>query len=60
MTIWRMRIACWMMKATGTRSKYVLPIASPRQQWLHERASLLRLYVHTNTVLVFVVNIDEP
>jgi hypothetical protein len=42
MTIWRMRIARWIPKATNTHSKYVILIAFPLQQWLHERASLLR------------------
>jgi hypothetical protein len=39
MAIWRMRIACWIPKATYTHSEYVILIAFPRQQWLHERAS---------------------
>jgi hypothetical protein len=42
----RMCIACRMNKAIGTRSEYVILIAFPLQQWLHERASVLRLYVH--------------
>jgi len=25
-TIWRMRIACWLTKATNTHSEYVMPI----------------------------------
>jgi len=29
-TIWRMRIACWITKATNTRSEYVILIAFPR------------------------------
>jgi hypothetical protein len=29
-----------------THSKYVILIAFPLQQWLHESASMLRLYVH--------------
>jgi hypothetical protein len=37
----RMRFACWITKATGTHSGYVILIAFPRQQWLHERASVL-------------------
>jgi len=41
MTIRRMRIACWIPKATDTHSEYVIPVAFPLQQWLHERASLL-------------------
>jgi len=42
MTIWRMRIACWKPTATNTHSVYVILIALPLQQWLHERASMLR------------------
>jgi len=41
MTVWRMRIACWMPKATNTHSEYVILIAFLLQQWLHERASVL-------------------
>jgi hypothetical protein len=39
-----MRIACWITKATDTHSEYVILvlIAFPRQQWLRERASMLR------------------
>jgi hypothetical protein len=42
MTIWRMNISCWIPKATNTLSEYVIFIAFILQQWLHERASLLR------------------
>ena len=42
MTLWRMRIACWMLKAANTYSHYVVLIGFPLQQWLHERASVLR------------------
>jgi hypothetical protein len=42
MTIWRMRIACWMTKATNTHSEYEILIAFPLQQWLHSRVSMLR------------------
>jgi hypothetical protein len=34
MTIWRMRIACWIPKVTGAHSEYVLLIAFPLQKWL--------------------------
>jgi hypothetical protein len=40
----RMRVACWITKATDTHSEYVMRSAFPRQQWLRERASSLRLY----------------
>jgi hypothetical protein len=41
MTIRRMHIACWVIKATETHSEYVIHTACPLQQWLHERASCL-------------------
>jgi len=42
MTMWRMRFAWWAPKATNTPSEYVMFMAFPLQQWLHERASTLR------------------
>ena len=42
MAIWRMRVACWIPKATDTHSEYVTLISLPQQQYLHERASILR------------------
>jgi len=42
MTIWRMCFACWITKATNTHSEYVIVVAFPLQQWLHQRASMLR------------------
>jgi hypothetical protein len=42
MTIWRMHIACWMFKATNTPSENIILIAFPQQQWLEERASMIR------------------
>ena len=42
MTIWSMRIACWITKPTNTHSEYVILIAYPRQQRLHESALMLR------------------
>jgi len=41
-TIWRMRLASWITKTTDRNSEYVILIAFPRQQWLHEHASVLR------------------
>jgi hypothetical protein len=45
MAIWRMLIACWIAKATNIQSEYTYcesVIALPLQQWLYERASVLR------------------
>ena len=46
MTKWRMRIVCWIPKATNTHSKYVILIAFPLQLWLHECALMLRCVVN--------------
>ena len=51
MTIWRMSIACWMPKATDTHSEYVILIALPLQQLLHEHASNLRyMYIASHVM----------
>jgi hypothetical protein len=42
MTIWCLRIACCVAMATDTHSEYVIIKALPLQQWLRERASMLR------------------
>jgi hypothetical protein len=42
MTIWRTRIACWIIKATNTHSHYVTLTAFPLLQYLYERASMLQ------------------
>jgi hypothetical protein len=42
-TIWRMRIECWIPKATNTHSQYVILIAFPLQQWVVERV-IVKLY----------------
>jgi len=42
MTIWRMRITCWIPKATDTHSEYVILTAFPMRHQLQERAQMLR------------------
>ena len=42
----RMRFAGCIPKATDPRSEYVMLNTFARQQWLRQRASLLRLYPH--------------
>jgi len=37
-----MPIACWITEASNTYLEYVVLIVLALQQWLHERASLLR------------------
>jgi hypothetical protein len=65
MTIWRMRISRWILKATHTRTHNMWHLlVFPLQQRLHKQASLLRyayivchvalfFYVHTNFFLLF-------
>jgi hypothetical protein len=40
--IQRLRFACWITKATDTHSEYAVLTAFALQQWLLERASVLR------------------
>jgi hypothetical protein len=42
MTVWRMLNACSIPKAANIHSEYAILLACPLQQWLHERASMLR------------------
>jgi hypothetical protein len=58
MTIRRMRIACWIPKATNIHSAYVILIAFPWQQWLHERASMLR-YTYIACPVIYVQSIGH-
>jgi hypothetical protein len=51
-----MRFACWITKATDTHSEYVIFIAFPQQQWLRERALMLRC-TH-NAYLVYLHRCD--
>ena len=46
MTIWRIRIACWILMVTNRLSDYGTLIAFPQKQWLHELESILN-YTHT-------------
>ena len=48
----RMRYACRITKATDTHSQYVILTAFPLQQWLRERASILR-YTYIACLLLF-------
>jgi hypothetical protein len=42
MTIWCVRIACWIDKDADIHSEYAILIALPLQQWVHARVSMLR------------------
>jgi hypothetical protein len=37
MTLWGMRIACWIPKSKNTHSEYAILIAFVLRQWLQER-----------------------
>jgi len=50
MITWHMRIACWIPKATNAHTGRVILIALQLQQWLHERASMLR-YTYTSCLV---------
>jgi hypothetical protein len=41
MTIWHMRMACWIPKSTNKHSVYVTLIDILLRQWLHQCASIL-------------------
>jgi hypothetical protein len=51
MKMWRMRIVGWIPKAKNTHSEYVIIIDFQLQQWLHERASILR-YTYIACVVI--------
>ena len=50
----RMRIACWIPKATNSHSQYVILVALPLQQRLHESASKLRYTYIVGLVHLFL------
>ena len=50
----RMRIACWITKATNTHSEYVILVAFPLQKWLRKRVSMLRY-----TYIAAAVNLSK-
>ena len=49
-----MRFACWLNKTTDTCTEYVILIAFPRQQWLRQRASMLR-YTCMSCLLLIIL-----
>ena len=60
MTIWHMRIACWIPKAINTHSDYVILIAFPLEQWLNQRVPTLRYTYNDRLVIVSQVYENEP
>ena len=55
--IQRKRFACWITKVTDTDSEYVIFIASPQQQWLRQRVSILRYTYIACLDLLFALQI---
>ena len=53
MTIQQRHTACWIPKATETHSEYVILIAFPLKQQLHEHTSVLS-YTHIACLVDFV------
>jgi len=45
--MWRVRIVCWVTKATDTHTEYVILIAFPLHQRLHEH-QILSIQVQNN------------
>ena len=58
MTLWHMRTAGWIPKATNTHSEYAKFIAFPLQQWLHERTTLFR-YTYIACIVVNKLKCSE-
>jgi hypothetical protein len=56
----RMRMACWITKATSAHSAYVIFIAFPRQQWLRERNSILPYTYIARLVCVLFLAFLKP
>jgi len=54
MAIWRIHIAYWLPKATNTYSEYISLIAFARQQWFHERPSMLRYMCIVCPVSIYI------
>jgi len=50
LAIWRVRIACWIPKATNTHSGCVVLIAFTLHQWSHEGALIL-LYTYVASLI---------
>jgi hypothetical protein len=59
-TVWHVRIACSIAKATDTHLEWVILTAFPHQQWFHERAamlyvvSLVYIDIEKSRMIVFV------
>jgi len=58
MTMWRLRVAHWITKATNTHSQYVMLTAFPLQQWSRERFSMWR-YTYIACLVCYSVLVDS-
>jgi hypothetical protein len=58
MTIWHMRIACWIPKATNIHTGCVMLSAFPLQPWLQECATMVR-YTHTAPLVSHFVSVHQ-
>jgi hypothetical protein len=53
-----MRIARWIPKAINTHPEYVMFIAFPLQQWLHQSATMLR-YTYIAWLALFLTAFNK-
>lgn len=54
--IWLLRIACQMFQARGKQSEYLLLIAFAQQEMVREPASILGLYLHSQSCFMKFLN----
>jgi hypothetical protein len=52
-TIWRMRITCWILKAINTHTGGLIFITFPLQKWQHESASMSR-YTYIGCLVLYM------
>jgi hypothetical protein len=57
LTAWCKHFVCWMPMATNIHSEYVILIAFPLKQWLHDHTSMLPY--STLPVLLYLVYMCE-
>ena len=57
--IWRMRLACWIPKATDTHSEYSVIIAFPRQEMVTGRRLTMLRYTHI-ACLILMCALCQP
>jgi hypothetical protein len=64
MTVWRMRVSCWILKATNTHSKYVILIAFSTATMVamlrYMNIASLVMYLHASLTEVEIIFIVAP